>query len=591
MPGARRALAGAVRAADDQEATAPYNELVAGSTGSTPSFQAEYVYPEALPERSRHRWQVGEHSFRADFDSANLADIRATAYPNEYQAWICRDCQGTPVETPHRTWFHFSVAGVKKGEPVTITMMNMNKQAKLYAQDFRPVYRAHPSMQIWQRLRTRVVAKLVGEDLTVQLSHCFESCEETFFAFATPWSCSDNQALLDRLEGRLASTSGHIGQAQPIYKKRQLLQRSLDGRPIDLLTITDNQGASTHPAPAAPADVAGLFPEAESEGDCRTFPGRQVFFISARVHPGETPASHMLNGMLEFLLRPHDPRAIALRRLYVFKIVPMLNPDGVARGYTRCDSRGQNLNRCYRAPSQAEQPGIWAVKQLLSWYASHGQLAFYMDLHAHANKRGCFAYGNAMEGAAAVEALTFVKLAALNCPHFDFGACNFTEQNMSSRDKQGESKDGTGRVALFRETSLTHLYTVEANYNSSRLQNSVAAATTSGKEQVSPPSKLRQSAFYSMDSFWGMGRALLVAALDLSGTNSCSRLANTMFQDTDGVASWVRSCVKEMVGRKHAAVPALSQTTSEGISELPNGMVTRMAALRLAATCPQGRWR
>lgn len=53
-----------------------------------------------------------------------------------------------------------------------------------------------------------------------------------------------------------------------------------------------------------------------------------MLFVSARVHPGETPASHLCNGMVLFLLRRHDPRARALRRLFVIKIVPIVNPDG-----------------------------------------------------------------------------------------------------------------------------------------------------------------------------------------------------------------------------------------------------------------------
>ena len=74
-------------------------------------------------------------------------------------------------------------------------------------------------------------------------------------------------------------------------------------------------------------------------------------FLSARVHPGEVPASHVLNGMMDFILNESSERSAILRDNYVFKIIPLLNPDGVSRGYYRLDTKNQNLNRFYLSPT------------------------------------------------------------------------------------------------------------------------------------------------------------------------------------------------------------------------------------------------
>ena len=61
---------------------------------------------------------------------------------------------------------------------------------------------------------------------------------------------------------------------------------------------------------------------------------------------------------------------------------------------------------------------------------------FCLDLHAHVNKQGCFVYGNstpALKDQVAV--CLFPKLLEYNCRFFDYESCNFSEKNMTSKDR------------------------------------------------------------------------------------------------------------------------------------------------------------
>ena len=69
--------------------------------------------------------------------------------------------------------------------------------------------------------------------------------------------------------------------------------------------------------------------------ECRQ---RRIVIVTARVHPGETPASHLVHGMMAFLAGGGGAEAAALRRAITWVFVPMLNPDGVVAGNYRCDA-------------------------------------------------------------------------------------------------------------------------------------------------------------------------------------------------------------------------------------------------------------
>lgn len=69
--------------------------------------------------------------------------------------------------------------------------------------------------------------------------------------------------------------------------------------------------------------------------------------------------------MIEFLTNDGDNTAASILRNNVFVFIPMLNPDGVVRGYHKLDALGQDLNRCYHMADFELQPQIYAVRQIL----------------------------------------------------------------------------------------------------------------------------------------------------------------------------------------------------------------------------------
>ena len=339
-----------------------------------------------------------------------------------------------------------------------------------------------------------------------------------------------------------------------IYYHRELLVRSLDGRRVDVVTISGTNGMLESTEESLSAFGTGLLPEGGERP--RAFANKPVFFMSARVHPGETPASHVLDGLLDFLLRVDDPRAQALRSLFVFKLVPMVNPDGVHRGHYRSDTLGQNLNRMYDQATLEKQPSVYAIRALIRQLHSTGRLKLYLDTHGHATKRGCFLYGNALpDFERMVDNVLFARVAAANCRWFDFAGCCFTERNMYRADQRdGLSKAGSGRVAIYKLTGLTYVYTLECSYNTGRLVNRLnPPATPKGMDKARvlslspppPPARAASSPKYNPESWRCVGRALAVAFLDVHEANEISRLGGGMRGLRGFIGAWVRTQQKK----------------------------------------------
>ena len=116
---------------------------------------------------------------------------------------------------------------------------------------------------------------------------------------------------------------------------------------------------------------------------------RKGIIISSRVHPGETGASFMMKGIIDYLVGP-SLGARMIRDNFVIKIIPMVNPAGVINGNTRCSLAGVDLNRVWIDPSQKQHPTVFCIKQLLKSMQSERELFLFCDLHGHSRKKNMF---------------------------------------------------------------------------------------------------------------------------------------------------------------------------------------------------------
>jgi cytosolic carboxypeptidase protein 5 len=158
---------------------------------------------------------------------------------------------------------------------------------------------------------------------------------------------------------------------------------------VEFITISSTKGMLNKEEDFADEH---LFPGKDQPREFK--PDKRSMIIGARVHPGEVPSSHVATGIIEELTAD-TAKGKLLRDGFVFYIFPIFNPDGVARGHYRVDTNGTNLNRCYLAPSAALHPAIYAVRRVILHFHRAGKYFAFLDLHAHAARKGAFIYGNA----------------------------------------------------------------------------------------------------------------------------------------------------------------------------------------------------
>ncbi|XP_059618270.1 cytosolic carboxypeptidase 6 [Phlebotomus argentipes] len=325
----------------------------------------------------------GHLCFDAAFETGNLgrADLVGEF---EYDLFLRPDT----CNPRYRFWFNFTVDNVKQDQRVIFNVVNINKKRNLFKDGMTPLVKSSGRPK-WQRLSKSLVffykSPMHQNNYVLSFSFAFDREDEVYqFALAPPYSYSRLQSYLSVLETKF-----------PEHRfQRTTLCHSLQNRKLELLTI----------------DHVEKPDKVDSKNKLR------VIFILARTHSGESPTSFVIQGLIEFLIGNH-PIAQILRSNFIFKIIPMVNPDGVFLGNNRCNLIGQDMNRTWHVATEYSHPTLWATKKLFKEFDQSDcyQIDFVIDLHAHANLLGSFMYGNTYEDVYRYERhLVFPKILSTN---------------------------------------------------------------------------------------------------------------------------------------------------------------------------------
>jgi hypothetical protein len=161
-----------------------------------------------------------------------------------------------------------------------------------------------------------------------------------------------------------------------------------------------------------------------------------------------------MKGLIEFLVS-NAPEARVLREKFVFKIVPMINPDGVINGNYRCSLCGSDLNRRWKTPSKVLHPVVFAIKRMVKAFSKEREIALYCDFHGHSRRKNIFMYGNNYSEKPDTTRV-FPYILSKLCDYFSFEYCRFSMH---------KSKEATARIAMWKELKIPNIFTMEASFS------------------------------------------------------------------------------------------------------------------------------
>ncbi len=341
---------------------------------------------------------------------------------------------------------------------------------------------------------------------TLSFSYTFEyDCDCVYFANCYPYTYS---RLIKWLRGLKRDDS-----LKDLLKVRKLCY-TLACNKCMCCVITEGV--------ASEADDTRLFSEKEHDEDEKRI-RKPAIVVTARVHPGESNSSFVAEGLIKFLLS-QDCRARKLRSMFVFYVVPMLNPDGVTYGNHRCSLTGTDLNRIWISPRRSLHPTIYFAKQLIGNLAATGRVVSFCDLHGHSTNKDAFLLGCQvpMTGLESQERnrkiRNFARILARMSRCFSLLGSKFVIE---------KNKLSTGRIVVFREFAILQSYTLETSCYGSE--------AVAGHDE---PDRKKDCNFLP-DDLNQIGRALALAYLVQGTVTTREELVGTLERkDVDEIIGW-----------------------------------------------------
>ncbi|CAF0864478.1 unnamed protein product [Adineta ricciae] len=378
--------------------------------------------------------------FESRFESGNL--MKAVQVGEfDYELYLRYD-----LYTKRNTqWYYFRLQNVQVDQRYRFTIVNFFKSTSLYSAGMRPLMYSVQDAETkgigWRRWGEEIVYyknNLLAPDNATNMYSLTWTCkfpnnnDTYYFAHCYPYTYSDLQDYLNEIQNDRSKSD---------YCKQKVLCRTLAGNFIYMLTITNPVPLQTNPTNTSTPSEHQV---------------KKGVVVTARVHPGETNGSWMMKGLLDFLLGD-SADAKLLRDNFIFKIIPMLNPDGVIVGNYRCSLAGRDLNRNYKTVLKDAYPSIWHTREMIKRFMTETELVLYCDFHGHSRKQNVFVYGceNKHLPNERLKERIFPAMLAKNDPSkFSYDSCKFKVQ---------KAKEGTGRIVMW-SMGVMNSYTLEATF-------------------------------------------------------------------------------------------------------------------------------